>query len=221
MGNDYCQEFLDSYLENGFGSLSKKEVDRLVFALMTRSGRIVTVDDHFAISRQLKISLPRAANLAYEFKLHYESCATADQLRKRFGELIRHTNLGRAKNKVALEVRDRILREEIEQQIQTLRLVAPDYTFNRNLLILDYSTFSALVAHFAGAETMAKIEAELKKHKDLPKGLPSAQELFSKFVEHVAIGAGDAVGERIVDFADLVITGGLGSIANAIRKALR
>jgi hypothetical protein len=214
---EYCHQFLNRYLERGFGTLSKREIDRLVFALLVDTKRVADLEDHFAASRQLKVTPAKAANLAYEYKLHRQPNLGADELRQRFGELLRNTNLGKAQHKVALEVRDRVLREEVEQEILRLKLAAPDYSFNRNLLLLDFQTFSALVSAFAGEAAMKRIEAELKKHKELPQGLPSPQALLTKLLEHAAGRAGDELSTRLFDLAEIVLTGGIPSI---IRKTL-
>lgn len=199
------RRFLERYLERGFGVLPKKEVDRLTFTLLVDLGQIANPDDHFAVSRQLKITPIRAANLAYEYKLHSKDRLSPSELCEQFVRLLQKTNLGKASNKVALEVRDRILREEIEEKILNLRLVAPDYSFNRNLLMIDYATLYELVTEFAGQETMKKLDTALKKQKSLPKGLPTRQELFAEFLKHAA----GRVGDKVIDLGVIVLTGGM------------
>jgi len=216
--SDHFNEFLDRYLERGFGALSKREVDRLVFSLLVKSQRIPRVEDHFAISRQLRVSLAKAANLTYELRLHDLPRLTPEELGQAFGELLRRTNLGKVRDRVALEVRDRALREEIEQHILNLNLIAPDYTFNRNLLLLDYDTFAALVSSFAGKDAIAKLEAELKRRKLFPDPGMNGRRLFVTFIEGIASGTGEAIGGRIVDFADLVIGGGATTIKRLVDR---
>ncbi len=215
---DASARFLRSYLERGFGVLPKKEMDRLIYALLVESGGITNPDDHYTVSRLLKVTPAKAANLAYEHKLHHSDAMSQSELRQQFGELLRQTNLGKARHKVALEVRDRLLREEIEREILRLGLAAPDYSFNRNLLLLDFQTFSALVMAFAGETAMKRIETELRKYKELPSDLPSAQALFAKFIEHAAGRAGEEVTSRLFDLAEVVMTGGIPSI---LKRALR
>ena len=218
---DAYEEFLASYIERGFGTVNKRESDRLVFKLLVDSGKIENLDDYHAVSRFLKLTPTRAANLAYEYKLLTKPPMTYAELREQFGQLLRNTYLGRAHGRAALEVRDRLLREEIEQQIQRLKLGAADYSFNSNLLLLDYPTLAALVVDFAGEETLTRLENELKKSKDLPRDLPSGRDLFAMFIEHAAAKAGEKSGEKIIDIADIVLTGGITSLISTFKQAFK
>lgn len=215
------QNFLDACIERGFGMLSKREMERLLFALMVDADKISSLDDYFSISRQLKITPAKAANLVYEYRL--TRSPRPEEFRNAFASLLRKTSVvtkSNSSSKLALEVRDRLLREDLEEQIHRLGLSAPDYTFNRNLLILDFMTLASLVEKFADPKKMAAIESELKSRKDFPSNLPTPKELLAKFLERAAEGAGSEAGVRIINLADLVMTGGFGKIGSLIKGAL-
>jgi hypothetical protein len=76
--------FLAAYLERGFGTLSKKEMERLVYQYLVETQRIHDSDDHYAVSRQLRVTPLKAANLAYEYKLLSTPTLSRDALRKQF-----------------------------------------------------------------------------------------------------------------------------------------
>jgi len=215
------QNFLDACIERGFGMLSKREIERLLFALMVDTHKVSSLDDYFSISRQLKITPAKASNLVYEYRL--TRSPRPEEFRNAFANLLRKTSVvakSNSSSKLALEVRDRLLREELEEQIHRLGLSAPDYTFNRNLLILDFMTLASLVEKFAEPQTMAAIESELKARKDFPSNLPTPKELLAKFLEKAAEGAGSEAGVRIVDLADLLVTGGIGKIGLLMKRVL-
>ena len=208
-----CHNFLERFIERGFGTLSKREVDRLVFAMLVDAGSIENLEDHFEISRLLRVPLPKAASLSYEYKLHNTPRLSHAQLRSEFTKLIAASRFGKSKDRIILEVRDRQLREEFEELIHSDTLgCAPDYTFNKNLLLLDFNTFSALVEQLAGQEQMRKIEKELRKLKDLPAGLPNGRALLCKFLEGVAGRAG----EGVIDLAGLLLSGGISSVVTSL-----
>lgn len=206
-----CSDFLEQYIERGFGTLSKKEVDRLVFALLVDTGKIGNVEDYFAISRSLKISLPKATGLVYEYKLHKHPRLTEAQLCDQFAKLLSTSRFGKSMDRIVLEVRDRRLREEFEELIHQDKLgCAPDYTFNKDLLLIDFDTFSALVEQLAGPEQMRKIEKELRKLKELPPSLPGGKALLGKLLE----GAASRAGSGVVDLAGLLLPGGISAVLN-------
>jgi hypothetical protein len=111
-----------------------------------------------------------------------------------------------------------MLREEIEHEILKLKLAAPDYTFNKNLLLLDYSTFASLVLAFAGQNALDQLATELKKIKGVPEGLPSSEALLAKFLERAAETAGEQLTERVIDFGELILTGGTSSLVGLLKK---
>lgn len=215
---DACEAFINEYLQRGFGVMPKKEVDRLVYSLLVESGRIDDPDDYFAVSRLIKVTPTKAANLAYEYCLIHKPKSTLSDLKTKFGQLLANTNLGRVHGRAALEVRERMLREDIEHHILDMKLAAPDYSFNRNLLLLDYETLAALVIEFAGPETMKRLDSALKKTKGLPQGLPSGKELFSLFLERAAGEAGERTAEKVINIAEIVLTGGTTTMISAIKK---
>jgi hypothetical protein len=215
--SDFCHHFLKRFIECGFGTLSKKEVDRLVFAMLVDSGHIHNIENQFEISRSLKVSMSKAASLVYEYKLHKHPQMPLEQLHEEFAQLLKMSRFGKSGDRVILEIRDRRLREEFAECIHAGNLgCAPDYTFNKDLLLLDFNTFSALVEKFAGPEQMRRIEKELRKLKALPPGLPGGRALLGKFLEGVASRAGSGV----VDLAGLLITGGVSTLPTAIGNLL-
>jgi len=195
--------FLKRYIERGFGALSKKEIDRLVFQLLIETGDIKGPLDPHAIARRLKITPTKAANLIYEYEMFQPTVRDEAWLRAQFSELLKFTLLGKeAKDKVKLEVRDKVLREEIEQYIRMHKLgPAPDYRLNRNLLEIEFNTFCRLINALSDATTLISIEKNLVKRKVIPVPLPSKEELLAVLIRSAA----QRVGEKTVDLSAILL----------------
>ena len=71
-----------------------------------------------------------------------------------------------------------------------------------------------------GSSVMAEIESELKARKDFPSNLTTPKKLLAKFLKRASEGAGFQAGVRIIDLADLLVTGGIGKIGSLIKRAL-
>lgn len=214
---EVLDQFLDRFIASGFGALSKKETDRLVFSLLAETGRVRNLDAHFEISRMLKVSIPKARNLVYEYRLHQSVPLARDRLCDELRNVLASSRFAKSQDRIVLEVKDALLREEFEEFIHANTLgSAPDYSFNRSLLLLDFNTFSALVEKLAGEEQMRKIERELRKLKTLPQGLPNGRALLGKFLE----GAASRAGATTIDLAGLLATGGVSTVVANLHALL-
>ena len=75
--NDFGKEFVDRYLRNGFGSLSKREIDMLVLYLILKDKEELENPNIDILSIELKIPKTRLRNLYYEMRLKYSDSSFA------------------------------------------------------------------------------------------------------------------------------------------------
>jgi hypothetical protein len=61
--------FLDRYLTPAFGSLTKSEVDLLVFSLLTEVGYLRPSDSQYDIARRLRVTPTRVRSLTMQMEL--------------------------------------------------------------------------------------------------------------------------------------------------------
>jgi hypothetical protein len=205
--------FLERYTERGFGTLTKKEVDRLVFQLLVETGDLKGELDSFAVARQLKISPTKAAGLIYEYELFQPTVRDEAWLKAQFGELLKHTRMGKSdKDKIKLEVRDRLLREEIENFIRSRKLgPVPDYRLNRNLLEIEFDAFCELMLQLSDETSLKKIKEELLRKNLITNDYPQAKELISILIR----SAIDRAFNESIDSIDLsgLLVGGKAIVA--------
>ncbi|HMZ56216.1 MAG TPA: hypothetical protein PLT48_15285 [Nitrospira sp.] len=209
----------ETFVERGFGTLTKKEIERLVYAQMVDSGWLRQPDEVFDASRKLRISPQKAAALRYEYRLHRASTPTKDVIRVTLAEVIENTRFRGADSKstVLIEIRDRLAREQIEEFLLKQSLGTPiDYTFNRNLLQFDMGTFSELILMLADAGQLRKVEERLKSAKQLPAEGITKELLVKAFAEGAAKNAGGLAVEYVASL--LVPTSGISKLVNCLSK---
>lgn len=211
---DRLNAFTDRYIERGFGTLSKKETDRLVFELLVDIGEIARPFDSHTISRKLKVTLPRAASLIYEYEIFRATERNDSWLRNELANLLGKTQIGKeSKNKIRLEVRDKLLREEIENYIRRNNLgPVPDYRLNHNLLEIEFHTFINLLAEMVDQPVLDAIEKELIQRKQISDPLPTPHDLLNQFM----LSAAGRAGEKTLDLSAALLSGNISKMFKAI-----
>jgi len=191
-------DFLDTYLEPAFGSLSKTEIDMLVLGLLEQTGKIKKEKEssQYLLSRELKISLAKASNLWYNRSLR-KKYKDED-----FNEMIEHILLNR-KYKIykgeggwlLLQIENPLLLEYIKNKIQELGYIQDD-SFSKKIIKLPEETFVALIENCIGKER----KSEILKKLDEPN--TTFKELIIGVIKETAeqrIGKyGVALAEKIV-----------------------
>lgn len=214
-------DFLGAYLASGFGALPKREIDLLIFGMMFTTGMVADGDSDQKISRVLKITAAKVRSLRYERSLRI-SRAEADWVRKGLIEHLKNARIHaeRGRPSVAMWIPDILLRKEIEDLIDPANGF-PDYSFNKEVLVLHSPAFEQLLRHALPQENWARFEAAMRN--DLPGdhsgASPSA--LLEIFLHASAKRAGEVAGEAIFGgiFAAL-LDGGAGKIAAWVKKAV-
>lgn len=74
--SQFSERFIAKFLDNGFGSLPKREIEIYVMYLLLEDGQFYRSDwelDFHEISLALKISESKVRNLIYEVELKYKN----------------------------------------------------------------------------------------------------------------------------------------------------
>lgn len=214
---DALKDFLDRYMQPSFGALPKKEIDLLVYRLMLDVGYLQSASlDFQAVSRELRISPTRAKALYYDAQLRLGSnklLSTLDDqrgwLRENLPAVLTtvqiHQRQGeQARFEARLLIRDPLVRNELEGYLLNMQQFS-DYSFNRNILVLDFPVFSELLKSLVDDDTISRVETEVA-------GLVKAgtKSLWNEAMQAFVKGAADTAGGQLVEVGfDLLTTGGI------------
>ena len=158
----FTLDFLDHYLQNGFGSLSKKEVDFLVLSLLFQYSDIKN-KTNFDLSIMFKIPDWRIKRLRYEYALRYEPIGD-EALKKQFFHLLEKAKLviDKRQERVIFVSEDLMLKQAIQAKLKILGYFA-DTSFNPELLRINLDAFLALLESLYTEKERNKFETEIKK----------------------------------------------------------
>jgi len=212
-----------AYAQPSFGALPKREIDLLVFSLLYEVGFFGNSPGMQAISRQLRIPISKAKALFYEMQLRDKACDESwfhDAFLRtlKTSRVFIEKSASRDAGRIELGVENPLLRSELESRIKKLQGY-PDYSFNREILKIDFESFSALMSQVAKDQKQdieAAIIAALKSKNSKQPKLLSWQELMNEFLKAVAKESG----KQVADLSLGMLTGGVSSITQAVNHLL-
>ena len=151
--NNFADLFLAKFLENGFGTTTKRELEIYVLHLLLLDGQFNNngeIDFH-EISLALKITEAKVRNLIYEAELKYGKTLdfTASLI-----EIIENERYEAEAGKIKFSVQNPFVKQAFEYQIRQLNGIS-DGSFSKNIVAIKVATFEKLVLRLYGDSTRA------------------------------------------------------------------
>ncbi|MCL9685879.1 hypothetical protein [Legionella maioricensis] len=154
--DEFTKEFLNKYLELGFGSLSKHDIDLLVYYLIKKHSKLFNGKSNYELSSLLKITERKLQSIQIESYLRYENISISINL----NELIGKIGSGDIKpeiegDKIRILIDSPVLKRDFEYAITTIGHLV-DYSFNKNILTLRLSSFFEALGNTASGIGLKK-----------------------------------------------------------------
>jgi hypothetical protein len=191
----FVETFLKYYLANGFGAMPKKEIDILLFHLLSESEQIKG-KNNYEIANFLKITESRIKTLRLESALKYQPSDHSLVLGKIFKELIAELNKPDFNgNYLSVAFEDPVEKREFEHAVKKCGYHV-EYGINKELLkITPLSLLSVIVANIEDGEkkfiriVKNHITDKAKQDKVLDKAL-SIRQKINKVGEEISDKSG-------------------------------
>lgn len=220
--DDFAKEFLKAYLENGFSTMTKREIDLLVLRLLVKHRGGWSWDDPpsaFDLSRELRVKRSRIRSMMDELSFRHQ--AEEQWAKERIRKIIQSWIADQRDElfedgKIRLQIEDGFLREYAKSLVEKDYGIV-DSSFDRSIVVLSGDKFLALVLKMMPADAYGAIESELEKHKE-QLGKVDRKGLVRAFVEQVVKGAGQEVGKQAVNLGVTALTGGTDKIAGLVQR---
>ncbi len=198
------KEFFVRYMKDGFGCLSKHDIDLLVWYLAAKKIKGLKNKSTYELANLMKIPESKIKTLQMESWLKYRN--SPDDLKYYLDEVIQKIKNGFIRpelegGKIRFLVDDPVLKREVENAIKSTGYVI-DYSFNKDVVSIKLAVF---VEAFSGDEQLKNSIVEiLKKQCEANEKLckkienDSNLELILKVIGHRLGGeAGKQIGEKI------------------------
>ncbi|HHF2869659.1 TPA: hypothetical protein ACPJZQ_004854 [Vibrio alginolyticus] len=215
--NDKKVEFLDflleRYLERGFGTLSKSEIDMLMMHLIMKYSDLKYKPNH-EISLDLKLTETKVKNLIHRGKLQFID-NHEDYVKAEFLALLHKSKLETSKSKVVMVIEDAFVKQGIQARLKSLGYFA-DNSFNAELVKISLDSFYELLRSFYSEDDIALFEEEL--NTALEKDEENKIE-FKGLLKDFLSGASTKAGEKAMETIFAFASGGTSEIAPLIESA--
>lgn len=187
-----------TYSNPSFGSMSKHDIDLLLFESMVNIGLISKNPTIYSVMRDLKVTRAKARNLIYEYQLR--KVENEEELGKQLCDILKTPLLSRESNNVWLEIDNPYLIDFVRNELKQLGFVT-DGSFHAELVKLSVEAFSGLYEKMLPNERKKDIKKQLvnlgiKPDTSLKTVLPHLIKGVGKTMAKTAMGK---VGEDIAD----------------------
>jgi len=199
----FANNFLNKFLENGFGSLPKREIEIYIMNLLLEDGQFINENgdiDFHEISLILKLSETKVRNLIYEVELKYRN---NHNFLEQLIELIEKQKYEVDGDKIKFSIQSPLLKQYFEYEIRKLPNSISDGSFSKNIVTISKETFEKLL------KSLYKDDEKINKFIDkLPddkkKIIKDKDSLFKEFVREFIKRSGSRSADLIFDFINPV-----------------
>lgn len=183
----FTEIFLDKFLQNGFGTLPKREIEILIFHLLNKKSSFFHDKSNYAMANILKISETKIKSLKAEANLKYQRLEHKTALREIAEDLFKNNSIHYElyDDVIQFYLEDPALMREFEFAVKQLGY-STDTSFNREIVKVKNVVFlDIFIKNFDDTESkFLEIAKEKIKHeKDLKriidKSIPRLERLKS------------------------------------------
>ena len=190
-------KFICAYTEPSLGSMSKHDIDLLMFETMVSLDLIKEDASIYEIMRDLKVTRSKARSLIYEYKLR--KTENEEALKVELEKIMEKPLLSNQSSSVQLEVDNPYLIDYIRNELKKLGYVT-DGSFHAELVKMSAEAFAELYEKTISDKTKKEINEQLiklgvKKDTSLKAILPKLLTGVAKSMAKAAFGK---VGETLM-----------------------
>jgi hypothetical protein len=210
----FSASFLEEYLKNGFGTMSKRELDLHVLKLLLEHNPewdSQSPPKSFVLAEKLRAKSSKIRGLLDE--LSFRNANDAEATKKRLGKLLEHCEKIDGGQRVKLQIEDAYLRGYAKNRVVE-RLGVVDASFDRTILTLNAEHFMALAVDVSDSKTVTALKKKLKAK--LGDNLKGKGDFWDTFLKAFAKSAGKTSGEKLVSLGFKLLTGGLSDVGDLI-----
>ena len=189
MINMNAQDVIDVYLNRGFGSMTKNDLEVLIFYYLSQN--ILKGKSKFEICRELKISETKVKRLIYESELKYGEISD-DYIKEVLLETLCKAKFETDKGKIVFSLDNKIVRSAIKSKLQSKGYFF-DTSFNSELISLTPEALTVLINEIYSDNRAEELTELLNKKlpKDKAKDKLSITDVFGELLK----GGAKKIGE--------------------------
>jgi hypothetical protein len=180
----FSEFFLDNYFGRGFGSMTKTDIEILIFHTLQQFGDINNMSD-FEVCRLLKIPESKVKRLRYESHIIYGN-QSDKELKVRLYNYLSNARFLKDKGYIQFSIEDKFLRNWFYSKVKEINGFA-DTSHNSEIVKISNQTFSEVL------EKLYKVNEGYQKFLQNGENVDKLEKLgfptMEKFTEGIVKGA--------------------------------
>ena len=200
-------EFLYEYSSPAFGSLTKRDIDILIFMKLQKLGVISSDPSKFELVKELKITSMKAKNLIYESNLRTMELG---DMRESLKEVITNPTFLKTGDKIAIQIENPLIIDVLKSELKELGYIT-EGSFSPDIVKLTKEAYIALFESFIPYATREKVKLTL-----IELGIEESvnfKKVLGSVLKKIAVKAIGEMGEPLVgemgSFLDPIMTGAI------------
>ena len=196
--NNFKQDFLDSYLKFGLGSMPKSDIDALVMHLLDLYGLDnsgpLAIHSNQSVSERLKTPVSKIKKLRYDAALKFGG-RIEDQAMGRLLAALSKASLEPEGDKVLLIIEDSLAKYWLQGQLKIHQHIF-DYSFNTEIVKVSVAGLFQVLESVFDLSEIEEFKAgyeTAKKKKTTDERVAAFKSVAKKFAEGAANAAGAGV----------------------------
>ncbi|MFN3166112.1 MAG: hypothetical protein ACE37H_03505 [Phycisphaeraceae bacterium] len=199
-GDQFSKEFLDHYLAQGLGAMTKRDIDILVMHLLQKHGNLTNRTNH-ELSHQLQLTETRVRSLRYEARLKYPP-EESNYIERRVLYALAQSQFDANKGAIRFIVEDAYVRYALQARMKS-RGAVHDTSFNREIVSVKPDQLIDLIEELYGKDTAKTFK------KEFDKVLAAESDItFAEVKKKLILGAVGTIPGLTVKAATAWLTGG-------------
>lgn len=164
----FSKDFLIKYFESGFGSLSKNDIDLLVYHLLEKHTQIFNDKSEYDISTLLMITERKLKNIQIDSYLKYQDKNLDENLRKIIKKIKSREIVPEFDgDKIRFLIESPVLKRDFEYAIKSMGYII-DYSFNKDIINFRLSSFFSVINNIS-PDQINEIKGSIIEHFKLKK----------------------------------------------------
>lgn len=186
---EFGRQFIDLYLRDGLGVMTKKETEILVLSLLESQGGLDMRSNH-ELSLLLRQPESTITNLRYQARLRYPDTEEAYAERRLLWVLVK-AEMEPSGKKVRLVIEDKFVRQFQQAKVKSEGVIV-DTSFNREIVEVVGEKLAVILGKIYGEDNGRRWKEAFKKLTDSQHKLSFA-EVKKEFFKGIAKGTGEAI----------------------------
>ncbi|MUK32182.1 hypothetical protein GNP44_19145 [Aliivibrio fischeri] len=208
--DSFVDLFLEHYLDRGFGSLSKSEIDTLVMHLLMEHSDL-KFKSNYELSLDLQITEARIKSIKHKAKLQFLE-EPDDYIKAEFFALLHNSKLQAESRqgepgKILMVIEDSFVKQGVQGKLKALGHFA-DNSFNSEIVKISQLSFIDLLESFFTPEERQDFI------NDVNEVMPDSNAIeFKALLKSFLSGVASKSGEKVVDLGAAFATGGVSELS--------